>query len=309
MCSLVLTWIRDLKGFLMKVDVTSDIHLDFWVDPTKPMGKQNKLIGELVTKLLPEFPSEVLVIAGDIGHYNWQNKILFEVLRKTYKQVLWVSGNHDLYMISHKIRDKFNGNSFERLADMVALSNQIDGVQYLDGTVIKIGDFVIGGGSGWYDGSYAIEKYGYGNADIRSLWNNAMNDANHIYDPRNKLYGQLNIFTHAEEETAKLRAIYDVCDLVVTHIAPEWSFVPPKYETTITAFYCFDGREMLANMKPNAHWLFGHTHDPYYYRNELGPTMVCKPLGYPNYTSNLSRRAFFTIELGKPIPGYDGVFK
>lgn len=70
----------------MKVDVTSDLHVDFWIDVKKPATKQKKLITEWIAKLLPETPSDVIVIAGDIGHYNWQNKILFDVLRKTYKK-------------------------------------------------------------------------------------------------------------------------------------------------------------------------------------------------------------------------------
>lgn len=292
----------------MKVDVTSDLHVDFWIDVKKPATKQKKLITEWIAKLLPEAPSDVIVIAGDIGHYNWQNKILFDVLRKTYKKVIWTSGNHDLYMISHSIRDQFNGNSFERLGNMIALANAIDGVHYLDGTTIQIGDFTIGGGSAWYDGSYAKEKYKYGDSDIRALWRASMNDANLIYDPRNTLHGILNIFEHANQENAKLDNIYDKCDLVVTHIAPDWHHIVGKYETTTTAFYCFDGREMLKGMKPNAHWLFGHTHDLFYYEHPSGPTMVCNPLGYPYNGLDITRRKFKTIELGVPPPSYADIF-
>ena len=208
-------------------------------------------------------------------------------------------------MISHSIRDQFNGNSFERLGNMIALANAIDGVHYLDGTTIQIGDFTIGGGSAWYDGSYAKEKYKYGDSDIRALWRASMNDANLIYDPRNTLYGILNIFEHAKQENAKLVNLYDKCDLVVT-LSPigiiSWVNMKPRLLHSIALMV-----EVLKGMKPNAHWLL--VIRTICFIMSIQVAMLCNPLGYPYNDLDITRRKFKTIELGAPPPSYGDIFK
>jgi metallophosphoesterase superfamily enzyme len=96
-------------------DLTSDIHIDFWVDATNNAQKQKKNFRTLINKLLPSNPSDTLVIAGDLGHYNHQNKLFLITLREFYKNIILVHGNHDLYMISASIRKSFLYNSFNRL--------------------------------------------------------------------------------------------------------------------------------------------------------------------------------------------------
>jgi predicted phosphodiesterase len=102
-------------------DLISDIHLDFWVTPSWNIFKEKKSLEEFIQKLLPPQSSAVLVIAGDIGHYNKQNYKLLKALKEHYTYILLVAGNHDYYMLSPSIRYKYAFNSINRLDEMKKL--------------------------------------------------------------------------------------------------------------------------------------------------------------------------------------------
>ena len=56
----------------MKISITSDIHIDFWVGINGSVKKQQKIMRLLIEKLLPEEKADTLVIAGigQIASYN-----------------------------------------------------------------------------------------------------------------------------------------------------------------------------------------------------------------------------------------------
>lgn len=58
----------------LSFDLISDLHADFWIRN----GKHSKQlsIDLFVDELLPVSPSEVLVIAGELGHHNLESEIL-----------------------------------------------------------------------------------------------------------------------------------------------------------------------------------------------------------------------------------------
>lgn len=296
----------------MTVDVTSDIHIDFWVNPdsVKSEHKQRKQISLLVSQLLPEKPSDVLIIAGDIGHYNKQNEILFEILRETYKQVIWVHGNHDMYLVSGNVEKQFNHDSFMRLHDMVERSDKMDGVHFLNGQTIQIDGYIIGGCGAWYDNGYGKEVWGMDEDDFLFTWRDYLNDSYYIKVPHTSTK-EIHCLEYAEQMKSSIDKIVDVCDLMVTHVAPTWSHIPPKYQMAESTFYCFDGHDFLKRMKPDAKWVFGHTHDRHFYQHEYGPYMICNPLGYPEGkridSPELKVRKFMQVDLD-PLPSYEEIF-
>jgi len=101
----------------VKIAITSDLHLDFWIEPKGTVLKQEKKMHSLIKKLMPVEEADAIIIAGDIGHYNNQNELFFRILTKFFKNVFWVFGNHDLYMVSKSNTKAFNDNSFNRLND------------------------------------------------------------------------------------------------------------------------------------------------------------------------------------------------
>ncbi|WP_366289896.1 hypothetical protein [Paenibacillus sp. AN1007] len=66
---------------IIQFDLISDIHLDFWVEYSSNLRKHNQKVDKFIDLILPNEPSEVLVIAGDLGHYNKQNLIFLEKLK------------------------------------------------------------------------------------------------------------------------------------------------------------------------------------------------------------------------------------
>ena len=52
----------------MLIDYVSDLHLDFWYNP-------NKSPDNFIKSVLKPKGGDVLILAGDLSHYNWQVKV------------------------------------------------------------------------------------------------------------------------------------------------------------------------------------------------------------------------------------------
>ena len=309
-----------------KIDITSDLHLDFWIDPQNNQKKQEKMMRRLISCLLPDEPSNVLVIAGDTGHYNWQNVMFIKLLKETYNHICIVFGNHDLYLVSDKMKKKFGGNSYNRLKDFIEQLDKIEGVHYLEGDMVEVDGLTIGGHGMWYDAGYAINEWRYSERRVKDLWQVYMNDSNLIRVPNED--GQLDYLDFiAESKKAKetLYDIFDLSDVILTHINPDWSHVPPHYNTPGTTFYHFDGRDILGRGGVGKTWVFGHTHDSILDMHRQGCVFATSPLGYPSNSIGSAQwnvlcgdlsgnkitfpesRRFRTMVVGD-LPDYESVF-
>jgi len=117
----------------MTLDIISDIHLDFYAK-----FKQKSI--ETFTKKLINTKTnknfDVLIIAGDIGHYNDDNIYFLELISNYYKKVFVTWGNHDLYLLESQ-REKYYYNSFNRLNELKEMIKEIDNVVFLDGEKIE----------------------------------------------------------------------------------------------------------------------------------------------------------------------------
>ncbi len=69
----------------MPIDLISDIHINFWINPKENSLKQTKLIKKFVKNIIKPFSKETLVIAGDLGYYNNQNLLLLQELANYYQ--------------------------------------------------------------------------------------------------------------------------------------------------------------------------------------------------------------------------------
>ena len=295
----------------MKISITSDIHIDFWIGINMSQKNQEKRIHQLIEKVLPKEKSDTLIIAGDIGHYNHQNQLFFKIIKEYYKDVIWVHGNHDLYMVSGSVKNKFNVNSFERLENMIQLANEVDGVHYLNGNAVEIDGVKIGGCGMWYNYDYAEQVWGKTRYECEEMWDNYLNDANYIRVPSHGIRGQIDNVVYSAEQLELLKSIYLECNVIVTHVSPDWSHLINRWQIPETTFYLFDGSELLKNLDSTKMWIFGHTHDKYFYTHESGCTMICNPLDYAPqnwYNMNLDNKRFITMEVGA-LKSYDEVFK
>lgn len=257
----------------MNVDYLSDIHIDFWVEYNAPEYVQEKQIEDFVSKIIPKTPSKILIIAGDIGHHNDQNLILFKTFKKYYDNIYFLEGNHDLYIISKKDLLKYSNNSYNRLKEMIEMSSTISGVQYLNG-VVEIEGKKIGGFPMWYDNSYGVEVCGRSPIFMHQLWKRYMADSNYIHP-------KLDWLEYCELHKTFLKNNFEQCDLIFSHVSPDWSHLVPHYQNDPTSsFFHFDGREILKKCNGKT-WVHGHTHTKYNHYTESGCHMLCNPFGYP----------------------------
>ena len=251
----------------------SDLHLDFYVHAHTPERKQEKAIDLFVENILPDVCCDVLVIAGDIGHYNNQNAYLFKSLKKHFKHVLFVTGNHDLYLINHNQQKKYFNNSFNRLHELRKIVDEIEDVHFLEGQIVDIDGVKYSGTSMWYDGSFA-RKSGMVSDIIQMTWKNSMNDNRMIFGMDR--YDQI-----FNEQRQILDSSLWLSDVYLSHVGPIVPRpLPDRYNVPSTGFFYFDGEECLYDENAPKVWVFGHTHTihDFMFRNT---NMLCNPHGYP----------------------------
>ncbi|WP_128101508.1 metallophosphoesterase [Paenibacillus sp. DCT19] len=268
---------------IIQFDLISDIHLDFWVEYSSNHKKQNQRLDKFVQIILPEEPSEVLAIAGDLGHYNKQNFIFLEKLREHYKYILLVAGNHDYYLVTKSIKNKYKRNSIHRFEEMKIMAEKIPGVLFLDGNTIEIGGTTFGGAGMWYDFQYGIYQLNIEVNKIYDNWKSISNDSV-LIEGLPRLVEAMYV-----QELTKLKKILDTSDVVVTHISPDWTKVPlDKINDISNSFYYFNGRELLYNLNRKI-WCFGHIHRREDYINE-GCRLINASLGYPDENDGIPKK-------------------
>ena len=276
----------------MIIDILSDLHLDFYFEPHLTTAENVTSFFELVfTDNNTREVGDVLIIAGDIGHYNEHNIEVLKIIQKEfYTHIICVLGNHDYYLVDSESKYAFENDSFKRVADMRKLINQEENMYCLDSEVIEIEGIRFGGVDSWYDEGYVKRYYPqFDSNHINVLWNGSINDSRLIkgisrFDDITKL------------EMLKLENIYKNCDIMITHVNPsiDEEHINEKYHNSpINTFFTFDGCKFYkdGSMK---YWVFGHTHDEIEYEIE-DVKFLCNPLGYPNesqYGDNTKMKSF-----------------
>ena len=267
----------------MIVDYISDLHIDFY------LSYDNYDIDNLKTTILHDIFSkktgEVLIIAGDLGHYNEQNIFLLKTLCEYYgyKKIFFVLGNHDYYLLQDSMQKTYNNSSFKKIHEMKKLCAKFDNIHLLSGDTIEYKGVVFGGCAMWYDGKYMQRlDVSMNKEKINDLWTRKVLDARMIYGI--KRFDSLYL-----KELEKLKQFYDKSDVIITHINP--SILPehtPKKHVLdkINGFYSFDGEYYVQNTKAK-YWVFGHTHTRLKYHIN-NTTVLSNPLGYPNENEDIS---------------------
>ena len=271
----------------MLIDILSDTHFDSWfgyphMDDPKKLYPHKETVISLWRRFKPK--GEYLVLAGDIGHSIAQNLHILKILKEVfYKEIILTMGNHDYYVAEREYKVLYQ-NGIEKATHAKALYQEAD-MLVLDGTVVEIEGVRFGGAMGWYHSAYAHKnraKLGAMQAShyypslegfLQELWSDCIND---------KRYTKLDFFDELfEEEYAKLEAVHQACDVMVSHYNPSIHFEHQSKQwvrNPSTAFFCFDGEELVKNMSGNV-WIYGHTHDSMRYTLH-GKECITNALGY-----------------------------
>lgn len=252
----------------MKVDLISDIHIDFYIDD--PTGDyRTKRYDKFIEEVLVPTGAEVLSIAGDIGHYNKQNRTLLTKLSNYYEHVFFTLGNHDFWLISSKQEKRYKFG-FNRVAELLSMDLPSN-VHFVD-NVINVDNFKVSGTIGFYDGSFM--------PDAEEWW-------------KEQTYRKFSDYRRIPEadsyrylfDNYKYKGKLEKVDLMISHMNPSNKYEhqsPVWRDNSSTLFYCFDGTELRDSLDPKV-WHFGHTHEKINYRIK-GTEFICNPFGYPHET-------------------------
>lgn len=265
------------------------MHLDFWVENSSNHLKQDTKLESFIMNILPEVPSNTLVIAGDLGHYNSQNYKLLEKLKKHYKYIVIVPGNHDYYLISKSIKAKYKYNSLNRLHEMKLMTAQLTGVFFLDGDHVELDGIIFGGCGMWYDFEYGLQVL---NADwdhIFKNWKSKSNDSVLIEGSPRLVKDMF------QQEKSKLQKALIKADVIVTHVSPDWSAIAADNENEIwNSYYYFDGQEFFKNINERI-WCSGHVHKRFDYK-KYGCRFLNASLGYPDENKKSPKKIMSVIQ-------------
>lgn len=264
----------------MKIDILSDLHIDFYFNPKEKIEDEEikKLYEPIIKKDNREI-GDVLIVPGDIGHYNHQNiKVLKYFKEHYYKHIICILGNHDYYLVDKDSKLQFK-DSFARAEEMRLRINREENLYCLDGNVIEIEGIKFGGCDSWYNDGYLKRKFPNEDSPVKStnqMWHNCINDSKFIF-------GIENFNDIFEIEKPKIEAVYKNCDVMITHINPSCKDenISERYQNNQSnTFFTFEGEEYLKNGSMK-YWIFGHTHDELEYE-EHNVKCICNPFGYPS---------------------------
>ena len=242
----------------LSVSILSDLHVDSYF-PFSLSAPSEESVRRVFDPIF-QTPADVLVIAGDLGHYNHQIRQIMKWLRQLYfKHIVCVLGNHDYYLANRIMMDDFDENSFNRVNALRNDLNSIEGVYCLNGNVVEIDGVRFGGCDSWYDGQYWLANLNphfiYCDHHIQEHWKLTMPDSNVIkgikkYDDIWKI------------EQPKIEAVYKECDVMITHVMPS---IDPQHvdgnyrKDKGTAFFTFNGEKYLKETTAHT-WIYGHSH-------------------------------------------------
>lgn len=253
----------------MKIDYISDLHLDFHI----PYSEDPQILYETTTaflaSMLPEILGNVLVIAGDLSHYNQQSVKMLTYFAQHYPHVIWVLGNHDYYVIS-KQEHLYGQSSQKRVDELKHLLKHEQNIHLLERyNTIAIEGKIFAGATNWY----ALEDY----AEIQ-FFKRRMNDSELIQD------FDIRLEHLAEKKGFRQMKHIDVC---ITHVPP--IFI--KSHGIYGHAYCYVHPFNLQA----TYYIFGHCHEQSVYERADWKFYI-NAVGYPTEHLPAKIRSF-TIDV------------
>ncbi|MEJ7541474.1 metallophosphoesterase [Staphylococcus intermedius] len=225
---------------------------------------------EAVVRLIQHEDLHMLMIAGDISnHHTSTFDFIQQLTDQTTVPIYFIPGNHDLWR-----------RTDEDLTTSEILQLYQKHPQCLIGQPIEVGDYVIAGHIGWYDYSFASDRFTFdklaSGKHYGATWQDKVHTTFDVSDP------QLSQ-CFVDEVKRDLAAYPDHQVILVTHMVTHPKFTVP---TPHRIFDFFNGFIGTSDFKPLyeqfniTYSVMGHVH----FRKRLtenGTTYLCPCLGYP----------------------------
>ena len=253
----------------MKIGYISDLHVDFYVRNTNENS-----IKKFIKRYLKPEGGDILIIAGDISHYNKQIEMTLEELSNYYNFIVFVLGNHEMYLVSRSQREKYNYMSSRRIEEIEEWSFRQKNIFLLNGSTININGIKIGGLMNWY----------YLKDDEINFWRKESNDSRLIFEGPHYIFRDMyssyklssfNSNKFKKEQDRLFKKIKNI-HILVTHVCP---IIIVKNDK-IAAFYHSNNLSDLLNSGAR-YVIYGHYHkqEEFVYNNI---SFKINALGYPS---------------------------
>lgn len=240
----------------MKIQILSDLHFEFQRDGGKGLVKECKT------------DADVLVIAGDLDSQATLESSL-SLFCAEYKDVVYVTGNHEYYHSSFEEVDKTVAKA------LVKNSN----LHLLDGSYVIIDGKRFIGGTMWFP---------FDQTNI--LFEGNLNDFTEIKGFKKRVYHENHRVVKYLEDTV----VYD--DIVVTHHLPSMASVAEEYKkSNLNRFFVCDVERIMLKNYPKL-WIHGHTHSRLDYMVDK-TRVVCNPFGYAGFELNKDFSSNMIVEI------------
>ena len=264
----------------MKINVISDLHLDF-EDLTLPGGDVLIISGDACEarhlKRNMYQPEGVVMLPHEKGRSRPDRYYrFFEEECRKYRETIYVMGNHEHYGSKfHKTYEHLQANLPAHVTLLEDQTHTIDDVTFVGATL-------------WTDMNQSDPLTMYHMTSMMSDYRHItmFNDVKNVYHRLQPEKTVETFYRSRDYIRAVVEGRYDQKFVVVTHHAPSKMSTHPKYQhdTIMNGAYSSDLSEFILEHPQIKLWTHGHTHDPFDYM--IGSTrVVCNPRGYAGYES------------------------
>jgi len=251
----------------VRVLATSDIHIDY--------EDNRKWIEDLSNR---DFVEDILLLAGDISDDLAMIRSCFEHLSKKFFKVMYVTGNHELWVV----RDGFT-DSFQKYDKVCEVAKE-------QGIIIEpfhIGTLSIVPLFGWYDFSFG--------QPTRELMDNWM-DFHACVWPNN--HNPRTINQHFLKKNTAHLSMNNSTLISFSHFVPRLdllpSYIPEKYRFLNPVLGSVLLEQQIRELNPDIH-IYGHSHVN---RNVIidGVQYINNAFGYPSEGADTHRSLLCVYE-------------
>lgn len=256
----------------MKIGYISDLHIDNYVysynrNKESPYHPLDNIENDV----------DVLILAGDLYEYKYIFAHIPHIteIAKKVKALLIVEGNHEYY--EGDISTKFDGSIFGN--NVFILRNEM----------IMVDDVAFYGGTFWPN---LLELDSLDQFNIRTM----ISDFSYIkngdsYISMEYMKNEYDKFIEGLIET-QLKNLNKL--VVISHMAPSYESVTPRYKNSIINPYFCNSIDDLIKNSNIAYWFHGHVHSHHDYM--IGNTRIlCNPRGYPSELGQTSEIKYIDI--------------
>lgn len=239
----------------MKIEIISDIHLEFYT---------NKKI-DFSHLIKNTENADLLILAGDIGFP--ENKIyenFLDYVSKEYQNIILITGNHEYY-------STLLMSEIDYLIQNIV--KKYDNIHFLNNKTVIINNINFIGTTMWCNVEDDNNKY---INDVRKIF---INDKNLLAQPKDfrKLFEENTNFIENNINQ-------EMKNIVITHHMPSFKCIDEKYKNggKLNNWFASDCEYILEKNKNINYWICGHTHsniDLELYNTRI----LCNPLGYPTF--------------------------